>query len=169
MCPEARGRSGHLAVGQTHALVRQPVSGNLLFSFTKRRGSAASEGSFPQEFPHFPCRECGDRGARPGCAPAHLFPYLPALTPLSVAREGDRRCGGRAAVTMEPLGAPGAVVDTLSRVLWGHHPGRRADCRLSVSLSATQNRKEEGNRYGPWRCLLSWEKPFVIFGACAHR
>lgn len=137
--PRSEGEERPPSAGQTHALMRQPASGNLLFSFTKRRGSAASEGSFPQEFPHFSCRECGDRGARPGCPPAHLFlVYLPALTPLCRERRGSSlrqpcsRDHGAAWRARSGGGYP-------SRVLWGHHPGRRADCRLSVSLSAGPN------------------------------
>lgn len=66
------------------------------------------------------------------------FSYLPALTPLCRERRGSslrRPCSRDHGAAWRARSGGGYP----SRVLWGHHPGRRADCRLSVSLAAGPN------------------------------
>lgn len=131
-------------------------------SCLRKKGIGSKRGELPSppndRNSHIFPAASGDRGP-----PAHCPAYLPALTDTLVARAKGIVVRRPCSRDQEPLGAPGAVVDT-PRIIWGHHPGRgRTRSRLSA-----QNRKEEGSVRAVEMPLLMGESRSSFSGR-AHR
>lgn len=137
MCPEARGRSGHLAQAKpTRSCGSQRVG--IFFSRSRKEGDRQqARGASLRNSHIFPAASVVTGGPAQDARPP-TFSYLPALTTLCRERRGSslrRPCSRDHGAAWRARSGGGYP----SRVLWGHHPGRRADCRLSVSVSAGPN------------------------------